>query len=105
MTLTLVLKNGLFYAAFNSISVISRQQLTIFMLSWVSPVLGWALKCLAQEHSQRIQCGSNPGPLDYESNTTTEPRGTRQTNGRTDKQRGQKLYAPDLSMHGHKNFL
>ena len=31
------------------------------MLSWVSPVLGWALKCLAQGHShektQRIQCG------------------------------------------------
>ena len=56
-----------FNAAFNSISVISRQQLTLFMLSWVSPVLGWALKCLAQGHSheksQRIQCGSNPGPL------------------------------------------
>ena len=62
-----------FYAAFNSISVISRRQLTLFMFSWVSPVLGWALKCLAQGHShektQRIQCGSNPGPLDYESNT------------------------------------
>ena len=62
-----------FYAAFNSISVISRRQLTLFMLSWVSPVPGWALKCLAQGHShektQRIQCGSNPGPLDYESNT------------------------------------
>ena len=32
-----------------------------------------ALKCLAQGHShekpQRIQCGANPGPLDYESNT------------------------------------
>ena len=40
-----------FYAAFNSISVISRRQLTLFMLSWVSPVLGWALKCLAQGHS------------------------------------------------------
>ena len=42
-------------------------------LSWVSPVLGWALKCLAQGHShektERIQCGLNPGPLDYESNT------------------------------------
>ena len=42
-------------------------------LSWVSPVLGWALKCLVQGHSrektQRIQCCSNPGPLDYESNT------------------------------------
>ena len=62
-----------FYAAFNSISVISRRQLTLFMSSWVSPVLGWALKCLAQGHShektQRIQCGSNPGPRDYESNT------------------------------------
>ena len=43
------------------------------MFSWVSPVLGWALKCLAQGHSRektrRIQCGSNPGPLDYELNT------------------------------------
>ena len=62
-----------FYAAFNSISVISRRQLTLFMFSWVSPVLSWALKCLAQGHSrektQRIQWGSNPGPLDYESNT------------------------------------
>ena len=42
-------------------------------LSWVSPLLGWALKCLAQGHSheksQRIQCGSNPVPLDYKSNT------------------------------------
>ena len=33
----------MFYAAFNSISVISRRQLTLLMLSWVSPVLGWAL--------------------------------------------------------------
>ena len=42
-------------------------------LSWVSPVLGWALKCLAQGHSdektQRLKHGSNPGPLDYETNT------------------------------------
>ena len=56
-----------------TVFVISRQQLTLFMLSWVSPVLGWALKCLAQGHShekpQRIQCGSNQGPQDYESNT------------------------------------
>ena len=59
-----------FYAVFNGISVISRQQLTLFMLSWVSPVLGWALKCLAQGHShEKTQCGSNPGPLDYVSNT------------------------------------
>ena len=40
-----------FYAAFNSISVISRRPLTFFMLSWVSPVVGWALKCFAQGHS------------------------------------------------------
>ena len=33
-----------FYAAFNSISVISRRQLTLFMLSWVSPVLGQEVK-------------------------------------------------------------
>ena len=30
-----------FYTAFNSISVISRRQLTLLMSSWVSPVLGW----------------------------------------------------------------
>ena len=62
-----------FYAAFNSISFMSRPQLTLFMLSWVSPVLGWALKCLAQGHShektQRIQCGSNPV-----KHSTTGPR-------------------------------
>ena len=29
-----------FYATFNSISVISRQQFTLFTSSWVSPVLG-----------------------------------------------------------------
>ena len=40
-----------FYAAFNSILVLSRRQLTLFMLSWVSAVPGWALKCLAQGHS------------------------------------------------------
>ena len=63
-----------FYATFNSISVISRRQLTLFMsfLGFTITRLG-ALKCLAQRHShektQRIQCCSNPGPLDYESNT------------------------------------
>ena len=62
------------YAAFNTISVISQQQLTLFMLSWVSPVLGWGSKVssprtLPQKKPQRIQCGSNPGPLDYKSNT------------------------------------
>ena len=70
-----------FYAAFNSISVISRRQLTLFMLSWVSPVLGWALKCLAQGHSHE----QNPeDPVRLEPRTpglrvkhfTTEPRRT-----------------------------
>ena len=70
-----------FYAAFNSISVISRRQLRLFMLSWVSPVLGWALKCLAQGHSHE----KNPEDLvRLEPRTpgfrvkhfTTEPRGT-----------------------------
>ena len=28
-------------------------------LSWVSPVLGWALKCLAQGHSQKTPRGSS----------------------------------------------
>ena len=70
-----------FYTAFNSISVISRRQLTLFMLSWVSPVLGWALKCLAQRHSHE----KNPeDPVRLEPRTsrlrvkhfTTEPHGT-----------------------------
>ena len=71
MTIGWLIDWMVFYATFNSISVISRRQFT-FMLSWVSPVLGSALKYLAQGHShenQRIQWGSNPGPLDYESNT------------------------------------
>ena len=43
-------------------------------LSWVSPVLGWGseVSCPPKtlpRKTQRIQCGSNPGPLDYESNT------------------------------------
>ena len=70
-----------FYAAFNSISVISRRQLTLFMLSWVSPVLGWALKCLAQGHSHEK---NSEDPVRLEPRTpglrvkhfTTEPRGT-----------------------------
>ena len=37
-----------FYAAFNSISAML---FTLFMVSWVSPVLDWAPKCLAQGHS------------------------------------------------------
>ena len=42
--------------------------------SWVSPVLGWGSEVSCPRHShkktQRIQCSSNPGPLDYESNTS-----------------------------------
>ena len=63
----------LFYAAFNSISVISRRQLTLFMLSWVSPILGRGSEVSCPRtlpwKTQRIQCGLNPGPLYYESNT------------------------------------
>ena len=69
-----------FYAAFNSISVISRRQLTLFMISWVSPVLGWALKSLPRTLPRK-----NPeDPVRLEPRTpglqvkhlTTEPRGT-----------------------------
>ena len=49
----------LFYAAFNSISVISRQQLTLFMSFMCSSVLGWALKCLAKGHSNEKPRGSS----------------------------------------------
>ena len=42
-------------------------------LSWVSPVIGWGSEVsyptTFPRKTQRIQCGSNPGPLDYESNT------------------------------------
>ena len=40
-------------------------------LSWVSPVLGWGseVSCPMTRKNQRIQCCSNPGLLDYESNT------------------------------------
>ena len=64
-----------FYAAFNSnvFQSYHGDSSHYSCLSRFSPVLGWALKCLAQGHShektKRIQCGSNPGPLDYESKT------------------------------------
>ena len=42
-------------------------------LSWVSPVLGWGseVSCprTLPRKTQMIRCGSNPGPVDYESNT------------------------------------
>ena len=63
-----------FYVAFNSISVISHWQLTLFMsfLGFTSTRLGSEVSCprtLPRKKPQRIQCGSNPGSLDYESNT------------------------------------
>ena len=64
-----------FYAAaFNSISVISRRQLTLFLsfLGCTSTRQGSEVSCpriLPRKKTQRIQCGSKPGPLDYESNT------------------------------------
>ena len=42
-------------------------------LSWVSPVLSWGSEVFCPRtylrKTKRIQRGSNPGPLDYESNT------------------------------------
>ena len=42
-------------------------------LSWVSPVLGWSSEVSCPRTLPRknlgIQCGSNPGPLNYKSNT------------------------------------
>ena len=74
-----------FHAAFNSISVISRRQLTLFILSWVSPILGWALKCLAQGHSHEKTQGDvmrleprTPGLR--VKHFTTEPRWTLEEN-------------------------
>ena len=62
-----------FYATFNSILVISRRQLTLFMsfLGFTSTRPGSEVSCPRTPHekTQRIQCGSNSGPLDYESNT------------------------------------
>ena len=53
-----------FYAVFNSISVISPRELTLFMsfLGFTITRLG-VLKCLAQGHSHEKPKGS----LDYES--------------------------------------
>ena len=63
-----------FYAAFNNISVISGWQFTLFMsfLGFTSIRLGlWSVlpKDTPTKKTQRIQCSSNPGLLDYESNT------------------------------------
>ena len=70
-----------FYAAFNSISVISQRQLTLFMSSWISPVLGWGSEASCPRTLQR----KNPeDPELLEPRTpglrvkhfTTEPRRT-----------------------------
>ena len=70
-----------FYATFNSISIISRRQLTLFMLSWVSPVLGWG----SEVSCPRTLPRKNPeDPVRLEPRTsglrvkhfTTEPRRT-----------------------------
>ena len=70
-----------FYAAFNSISVISRRQLTLFMSSWVSSVIGWGYEVSCP----RILPRKNPeDPVRLEpripglrvKHFTTEPRRT-----------------------------
>ena len=70
-----------FYAAFNSISVISRRLLTLFMSSWVSLVLGWG----SEVSCPRTLPRKNPeDPVRLEPRTpglrvkhpTTEPRRT-----------------------------
>ena len=55
-----------FYATFNSISVLSQQQLTLFM-SGVSPIPGWSVL------PKNTPMKKPRGPQGYESNTTTEP--------------------------------
>ena len=44
---------------------------TTFMSFLVSPIPGSEMSCprTLPQKTQRIQCSSNPGPLDYESNT------------------------------------
>ena len=63
-------------ATFNSISVILRRQAYsshYSCLPWISPVLGWGSEVSCPRthlrKAKRVLCGSNPGPLDYESNT------------------------------------
>ena len=62
-----------FYAAFISISVTSRRQLTLFMFfpDFTSTRLGSEMSCqrALTRKTQWIQGGSNPGPLESESNT------------------------------------
>ena len=111
------------YAAFNSISVISRRQLTLFMFSCVLPVLGWTLKCLAQGHSHE----KNPeDPVRPEPRTpglrvehfTTEPRRTLPIfctliDGLTDTQTDKLIpvylrkpsFCGDIKRVKHKHFL
>ena len=70
LLLLLSLFNGVLHH-FNIFSAISWRQ--YLCLPWVSPVLGWGseVSCprILPRKTQIIQCGSNPGPLDYESKT------------------------------------
>ena len=57
-----------FYAVFNSFSVMTRRQLTLFMFfPGVSPVLGWGSEAYCpktlQSKTPEDPVGSNPGPL------------------------------------------
>ena len=45
------------------------------------------------------------GPEYYQSKDMANVSFCRQTNGRTGKQMGKKIYAPDLSMQGHENEM
>ena len=64
-----------FYAASNNISVISLRQFTIFtcFLGFTNTRLGLCseVSCprTRPRRTQSVECGSNPGPLDYKSNT------------------------------------
>ena len=55
-----------FYAALNSISIISQRQLTLLMSFLGLPVLGWVSEVSCPRtfprKTQRIQCGSNTDP-------------------------------------------
>ena len=69
----------IFCAALTAFQSYHRNSSHYYCLSWVSPVLGWgsegSCKRTPQQQQnknkkkQRIQCGLNPGPLDYDSKT------------------------------------
>ena len=76
-----------FYAAFNNISVISRRQLTLFMPSWVSSVLGWGseVSCprtLPRKNTEDPVRLEPRTPASRVKHFTTEPRRTPEKVGR-----------------------